>query len=362
MMPNITKKHLAVLLTLFSILLTQSGCSIVGRLKQPIADFAEATRVVTESTKIAYQKLNDRAMEETLLLAQCKASTSTDDCIPKLIDDGNILSSRVISDAGMKHRLDALDSLEKYVSFLSKIVNSQKPEDIAKSADELKTSIDALADKLKDLAVRPTTGGGAAGNAEANAQDSNFSNVVGLFTTAVSEVLKIYSERKRSGALKEAIQKGAVPVENLMTAIISDLNLFWTDKIFDSSDNLAKAFAPLTLDICATQRQRAKKPSDIEEDCKFNPTPDVTYTRPSDERLEKMRVEVLKAVKENKDLIDSNPKESLTAMKDAHKKMVEWATKPTAGSLLLSLEAIEAYVSSATRLGKAVVALYEKEN
>ena len=350
-------KLFATAVTVACVVFTQTSCSIVGRLKEPISKFKTATNLVTDSARSSYTILNEYSMDAALRRAQCKEINPNTSCIPTPTNRDEIIKSRIISDAGMKARLAALKSLDEYVNLLSSIVESDKPKEVGESAEKLKTSIDSLASQIAKLTKEPATTTGSAGTSATNANDAKFTSVVGLFSTAMAQILTAVAERKRSGALKKAILDGKTPVDQLLIAIRDDFGIFWAKEVMSASDEIRFAFIALTADICQTRNMNPDAP--VLENCRPRQPNDPPYERPNDAELKRIREGVVAAIQARDDLDKSNPTTAVEAMQKAHTAMHTWADKPTSDNFVASMQAIESYVTAATRLGVAIVAIHE---
>lgn len=335
---------IAVILCL---LMLQSGCGLAARLKKPIQDFRAATNLVTASTEAGYLIVNRSVMDRFLKKAQCVDIDASDDCIT--VKDGEAVSpikpkevrnARIFSDKAIKARLEAFQTLNKYVGLLAAIATSDKPEKIATSANELKDSIDALATKIAAMSQSGSSGESTEGNQAINNNSANFVNTVNLFTTAISEVLAAVAERKRDKALKDAIQKGTEPTQALMAAIRSDLDSFWAITIIQLNKEREIAFEAFN-DELQSSTTKGK--------------------RPDSAKLESLRQDVIDTLEKQSKLEASNPKEAIEGMEKAHKALVDAANQPIQKNFVAALSAVEGYVRAATRLGTAIVKLSEGE-
>jgi hypothetical protein len=341
-------KSVLVVALIGAVLISQSGCSMVGRLKEPIAAFRSATNIVTESARLSYDKINRNVLDEVLQKEQCADIDPLVPCevpvrnpsVPRL-RSSDLKRKRIFSDEGMKARLDALESLDKYVSLLSEMVNTDKPEKIAESAGELKTSIDKLAAQVADLSKSNTPADDNSGGDSTNGNTTRFLNAVGLFSTATEVILTAIANRKRDKALKRAIENGNEPVKELIEALKTDFGIFWTDANLAVNDQVVLAYNAFHTEIANAEK---------------NPG-----SRPGKSELQRLRRDILDA-EAARDLVKAtSPVESIGKMQKAHTEMVRWAAQPTEANFLASMQAIQTYVVAATRLGAAVVKLYSKD-
>lgn len=331
-----------------AVLVSQSACSRVARLREPIAAFKSATNVVTESARLSYDLVNRNVLDEALHEAQCVeidplvecVAPARDPAVPRLTST-ELKKKRIFSDEGMRARLDALASLDRYVNLLNEMVNTDKPERIAESAAELKTSIDRLAEKIADLAKPGTPGRGGGGGDSTNANTVRFVNAVGLFTTATELILTAIANRKREKALKRAIENGNTPVRELIEALKTDFAIFWTDANLAVNDRVTLAYNAFHTEI-ATRANNSGSGG-------------------SRSGLASFRREILDAEAERELVRATSPVDAVEKMQAAHSEMVKWSTQPTETNFIASIQAIQTYVAAATRLGAAVVKLYAKD-
>lgn len=345
------KSHIKVALVMFilaTIVVSQSSCGLAARLKKPIKDFRDATNLVTTSTEAGYVIVNRRVMDRFLKKKQCadldadetcKTAQTGDDAI--LMNPADVRKARIFSDKAIQARLEAFQSLNRYVDLLTAIANTDKPEKIARSADELKSSIDALAARIAEMAQAGDAGESDDGNNAVSSNSANFLNVTKLFTEAVSVVLTAIAQRKRDKALKEAVQKGTEPTKQLIAAIKSDLSSFWLSTITELNKDREVTFEAFNEELQAAT---------------------TTGQRPDTGKLESLRRAVIETLEEQSTLEATNPKNAIEAMERAHTALVDATNQPIEKNFVAALGAVEAYVRTATRLGAAIVKLSEKDN
>ena len=333
-------RKLSCLLILLILLILQSGCSLAGRLKQPIEDFRNATSVVVASARVGYSLVNDIALDDELRKAQCAQKRPAKECRPTDIDVAKLVSSRTISNDGMKARLDALESLDKYVTLLAELVNSDKPERITAAADDLQKSIDSLAVQITKLEQPDTAGAADAHDSAVHAANQKrFIASVGIFSNAIGIILSALGNRKRDKALKKAVLDGDKAVKEIIAGLKSDFSIFWSQKKQDANNDIHDSFSALNTEIEASGG--------------------VTATRPDSGTLARLRSNVIQAVKNRDIIVSTDPDESLTAMATAHDELVKLANEPTENNFIASAAAIQAYLGAATRLGGAIIKLHQ---
>jgi hypothetical protein len=324
------------------LLVSQFGCGLAKRLKTPIEDFKSATTVVSSSTRVAYENINKFSIDNALRDAQCTSKPPNAACRPSTINIRKYNQGRTISKNGMKARLDALDTLDKYVGLLNELVNSDKPEKITAAADDLQASIDKLAEQITKLS-KPSDEGDGESNGDENSAGSDagkqkFIDAVGVFSKAIGIVLSAVGNRKRDKALKKAILNGDDAVKNIIQGLLTDLNIFWSQQKEDALIVRQNAFIAFNSEISP----RTGNQGHIEDT----------------DALQKLRSDVMEAVKNYDTVVSTNPGDALDKMAEAHDKLMKLTNEPTEANFIASAEAIQAYLAAATRLGNAVVKLH----
>ena len=345
MVKGIIAKGLIVALVL-SILVSQSACGFAKRMRQPIEDFRAATTVVTASTEAGYVIVNRRVIDRFLKKKQCTDIDASDECTTKssdpnarLMTPSEVRDARIFSDKAIKARLEAFQTLNKYVTLLAAIANTDKADKVAKSATELKGSIDALAERIADLA-QPSGGNSGAGSSGITNNSAKFENAVQLFSTAIGMVLTAIAEHKQDKALKEAIQNGTGPTQALMEAIESDLDTFWASTVTELNKEREVVFEKFNDELTESA---------------------ATGKRADSAKLAALRKDVMDVLEKQSTLESSNPKNAIQQMGRAHKALVDAANEPTEKNFVAALGTVEAYVRAATRLGGAIVKLVEED-
>jgi hypothetical protein len=300
------------------LLLLQFGCS-VDRLKKPIADFEAATAVVTAQARLAYSEINRveriraintaRRLKRPLSAEELKTETT------------------FLSGEDLAARLDALDHLGEYTKLLSQIVNSDLPDKIATSSANLETSLNGLAARIDKL----TQPAAAAGGGVKSANTANFKTKFGVFTAIAREVLGFIAKKKQKDALERAIKDGATPVNDLIEAIKLDLQANYANKRANIDHDMADVFKAYNLEVLKPQ--------------------------PDSKRLEELGNAIVANLDAQEVFIATEPTAALDKMKEAHSKMVANAKDDSPANLNDALAAIQSFVSSATRLGQAVIKL-----
>lgn len=365
-MPKDYLSRLICIVLVSSILLSQLGCSISERMKEPIAKYQAATKLVSTNARKAYNAVNGPAVTKKLREAQLKfqricnpspqaslpgASDAAGTDIPEACRQGemDVTAARILSDADLSARFDALQSLDEYADLLVAVVNSDAPEKIEASASKLKKSLDDLATRIAGLTdSNPRSGGGAANQPNT----AKFKAAFGLFSTVVAEVLTLFARSKRDKALKKAIEDGERPVTELIEAINEDVQAFWMNESDVFAKRVTDANQALNIELVASKRAHdALSEAEKAENLKRR------RAEIDQGRLAKLREDLLKAINDQATFDATNPSEAIGKMSAAHKKMIEYARQPTSASFIESVKAIELFANSAARLGSAVVKL-----
>jgi hypothetical protein len=349
-----------------SLVLSQLGCSMAERMKEPIAKFQAATKVVSTNARKAYNSVNGPAVTRALRDAQLDfericdplpqrvepGATPEDDIRPVCPPDAkNITKARILSTEDLSARFDALQSLDEYADLLVSVANSDAPEKIEASASKLKKSLDDLAARIANVSAGSPGPGGSGTNRPNTAK---FKAAFGLFSTVVGEVLSLFARKRRDKALKKAINDGEKPVSDLIEAINEDVQAFWMKE----GDAYVKRVVAATLAL-NTELLAAKAVHDALDAPGKAANLKARKSDLDQARLTKLRDDLMKAINDQATFEATNPSDAISKMGAAHTRMIEYARRPTSASFLESVRAIELFANSAARLGSAVVKLAE---
>ncbi|HKP73703.1 MAG TPA: hypothetical protein VJT82_12235, partial [Pyrinomonadaceae bacterium] len=128
---------------IIALLLAQFGCDEAARLRKPIADFEEATSVVSAQARLVYGELN--RVERIRAIKTARR-------LKKRLDPRSLRrEADLLSGEDLTARLDALDHLDEYAKLLSDIVESDVTDRIATSATGMKSALDSLAARIDKL-------------------------------------------------------------------------------------------------------------------------------------------------------------------------------------------------------------------
>nr|VFK25088.1 MAG: hypothetical protein BECKMB1821G_GA0114241_101133 [Candidatus Kentron sp. MB]VFK29847.1 MAG: hypothetical protein BECKMB1821I_GA0114274_101223 [Candidatus Kentron sp. MB]VFK74965.1 MAG: hypothetical protein BECKMB1821H_GA0114242_101323 [Candidatus Kentron sp. MB] len=297
------KYYAPVMLTALVLL---TGCVSTAGYKKPISDFQNASSVVTDSARIYVNQLN-KTERDAYIDRQVNTAK------PILLTE--IEKKQVFSPKEIQIRLDALSELSKYGVLLGKLANSDAPEKITNSAEDLAASLEKLV---------TDTGGTLSPSI-----NQAFSGAIGPATQLMGEVARLVIEKKIQDALNKAILSGEEPVVKLIHTIRNDLIA-----AYERKRNAISANRVVYLDGYEHERRRITR---------------------NTERLRKRGAEIKSVLDMWESFPASNPSKGLDAMATAHTALVDYAKSPKNAADLTAFAAqMDAFVSRAKRVGKAV--------
>lgn len=290
-----------------------AGCSSTTGYKKPISDFQNASSVVTDSARIYVSQLN-KTERDAYIDRQVSAANR--------ITLTDIEKKQVFSLYEIQARLDALSELSKYGELLGQLANSDAPERITASAEDLATSLEKLETDIGKI------------NRSSN---KAFSRAIGPATRFIGEIARLVVEKKIQEALNKAILSGEEPVVHLIRAIRDDLILAYERKQTAISDNRV-----VYVDGYEIERSKAN---------------------PNIDALRKRGEELKSSLDAWESFPASNPSEGLDAMATAHAALVDYARSPKSTADLATFAAqMDIFVSRAKRVGRAVQQLQAINN
>jgi hypothetical protein len=304
--PHRSKRILASLL--FVLVLFPTGCGPAG-FKEPITKFRDSSAVVIASTKIYLGELNKVERGNYILE---KASERGQ------IKLDELEAVQVFSKEGLQARLDALDQLAAYGELLLKLANSDAPEKITAEATNLGEAIKKLSGTVSGFA---------------GADDANFKAAVDPVAKIIGTIVESIVQKKISDALSKAINKGEEPINALLEAIRSDMQVAYERK---------KSFFSNTRVILIDDYKNAlDKGADSE-------------------RLRTLAERIRTHEDRWEELGSANPSEAIDAMKKAHTALVKYAKSSHKVTDLASLvDAMEVFAARAKSIGQSIQALRE---
>jgi len=303
---------------LFLVLCSQFGCT-TNKYRQPISRFQAAAAVVSADARKTYTEIN-RQQRNALIRKHARQGKS--------ILQGDLDKVQPIKKEDLQARLDALDRLNDYVDLLVAIANSDAPQNVARSAEELTGAVANLVNTVNGLG---------------NPNNENFRNKVngafGVASVLVSEVLKAFVQQKIKKGLERAVLDGEKPINELIDAIADDMRAY---QVLNLAVFESERTDFLTLYNCEIAKKEATRcPND--DGTPFN-----------QQRLESYKTQFINSDDLLENLRAADPRDSLLAMKGAHSKIVMLAKTDTPATFADAVAAIEAFADAAKRFGEAV--------
>lgn len=322
-MRNLTDNKKLYFILFILIFYFQFSCT-TNKYRQPISKFQAASAVVSANARKAYGESNrlNRTLEIKRLTRE-----------GKFITKAELDKVQFFDEKDLQARFDALDRLNDYADLLVSIANSDAPENISKSAQDLTGALSNLTATLGGLQNK-------------NFPNSTFGaktqNAFGVASVIVSEVLKAFVQKKIKEGLEAAIQKGDQPINELINALSEDLTVI--------NNRYIGRFESERVDIQKLYNCEANKIIKNSElvDCKSD------SSQFSQQTLNGYRDQLVNYEDTLETLRAANPTESLNKMKKAHQKIVKLAKSKTPADFAEAVAAIEDFANAAKRLGDAV--------
>src|SRR5262249_6901099 len=195
--------HIAVVLA-FALLAI--ACTQMSAFQAPVSRFRDASAVVIQSAKLSLTALNKNE-RDTYIYQQLE--------FRRQITRTDLEKAQVFSAESIATRTSALDQISDYTELLYKLVNSDASTSITGKAADLQNSLTALSGEVNKLT---------------SADDTRFKSVVNTTFPIISGILKDVINARIANALKEAVNKGTKPVNDLIEAIRLDLEVVYERK------------------------------------------------------------------------------------------------------------------------------------
>ncbi len=300
------KKNTQIFILLIIVLSIIAGCASTEGYKRPITKFQDASSVVINSTRLYLNELNKvernayidkkTAKKEQIILAE-------------------IEKRQVFSPEQIVLRLKTLESLSKYGELLGQLASSDAPERITSNAESLGAALTKLSTDISRTA-----------------EGTQFSQAIGPVTTIVGEITSLAVEKKIQEALDKAVREGETPVLKLIETIRNDIVIAYERK--------RQAFSDKRVAIIDKYNSELKK---------------INEGKGNVDKLGKYADELKSHLNLWEMLPTSNPENGLSAMRIAHKALVDYV-KSDKNEINLAdfVEAMEVFVSRARRIGMAV--------
>ncbi len=303
------KKNTQIFILLIIVLSIIAGCASTEGYKRPITKFQDASSVVINSTRLYLNELNK--VERNAYIDKKTAEKGQ-------IILAEIEKRQVFSPEQIVLRLKTLESLSKYGELLGQLASSDAPERITSNAESLGAALTKLS---TDISSTSST-----------AEVSQFSQAIGPVTTIVGEITSLAVEKKIQEALDKAVREGETPVLKLIETIRNDIVIAYERK--------RQAFSDKRVAIIDKYNSELKK---------------INEGKGNVDKLGKYADELKSHLNLWEMLPTSNPENGLSAMRIAHKALVDYV-KSDKNEINLAdfVEAMEVFVSRARRIGMAV--------
>lgn len=287
------------------------GCSKPSAYKVPVATFRDSSILVIQTTQTYLTQLN-KVERDNYIYQHASA--------PQQIKLDEIETQQIFSTDGINARLAALDQLSQYTSLLYQLSTSDAPDSLTTEAANLQTAVLSLEKQINGL-----TGGG----------DSQFKSAAAGAFPILGEILSQVAQHNLEAALKDAIAKGAEPVNTLISAIESDATIAYERK--STAESAARVIA---IDQYNREFMGGKNPDKL-----------------------KAYAEAISAEEDRWEAFGTaQPTAGLESMKAANAALVMFARtpRPNIHDVASLADAMSSFASTALRLSTAVQALLNK--
>jgi hypothetical protein len=293
------------------LLVTVIGCRGPSAYKAPVTKFRDSSSVVIESTK-AYLLTLNKTERDHYIYHQAS--------VPAQIQLLKINEVQGFDPQEIGARIRALDQLADYTDLLYSLATSDAPETAKARAKDLGAALTGLSDEIGKL-----TG----------AKNDGLKAAATRAFPVIGDILQAVVERTIEQALQKAIVAGDAPVNALIAAIKTDAQLAYERKRVALSDMRRAA-----VDV---YNEAFQKGTDA---AKLKASADLVAE--TEDRWETFQT--------------ARPIDGLDAMQRANTAMVKFAKtpKPTIGDFGSFVDAMEAFASTARRVGEAVRTLEGK--
>jgi hypothetical protein len=300
----------AATIVVTTVALGLGGCASTSGYKQPILEYREASAVVVASAKTYIRELNKTERDALI-------DRYASDREPIKLSD--VEKAQAFDENDIQARLGALRALAKYGELLGKLANSDAPERVSVSAQNLGDSLDNLNKTIQRLQDKSVSD---AANAPLK---SAFSPVFAI----VSEIARFAVERKIQQALDKAVIDAQPPINALLKVLRDDLTL-----AYERKRNALSNARVIVLDGYENERKK--------------PTPDV-------EQLRKRADEIKVTLTAWEAFPATDPGEGIDALLEAHRALVEYAKSPKKAQDISEFAAqMQAFAARAQRIGEAI--------
>jgi len=290
------------------------GCTKPSAFTTPVGTFRDASSVVIQATKVYLTELNKVERNEYIYSQASK---------PDQIRLDMIEQRQVFSKEGIAARLNALDQLASYVELLDRLANSDQPHRIKARAADLHAAVNSLSGKIAALSGE---------------DDKKFKAAAGKVFPIIGNVLEAFAQRAVTDAIKKAIDQGAEPVDELITAIGTDIQVAY--------ERRRTSFSGSRVILVDQYNREFIKGADADP-AKLKNYADAIAA--GEDRWEAF--------------LTAQPNDGLEAMKRANAALVKFARTPKPGitDFAAFVDAMESFAAAAGRIGKVVQSMTGKE-
>lgn len=191
---------------LLSVLSADLGCAKPSAYKAPVATFRDASILVIQTTKTYLTQLN-KVERDNYIYTHASATQQ--------IKLDELERQQIISADGITKRLAALDQLARYTSLLYQVSTSDAPDKLSSEATDLQKAVTDLGTQVSALS---------------GTDDARFKSASAGAFPILGEILNQIAQHKLEAALKDAVSRGAEPVNELISAIEADATVFYERK------------------------------------------------------------------------------------------------------------------------------------
>jgi hypothetical protein len=287
-----------------------AGCDQPSTFQAPVAKFRDASAVVIQSAKVSLTTLNKNE-RDTYIYRQLE--------FRRQIKPSDLAEAQVFSAESIAARTKALDEISNYNELLYQLANSDAPTSISGKVNDLQSSLTSLSEEVNKLI---------------GINDNRFKTAVNTTFPIISGILTDILNQKIADALKQAVNKGTKPVNDLVEALRIDLEVAYQRKRSDVSRRVTAAI----LDY-----NREFEKGD-------NADPGALRAYADQVSQTEDQAEALRTVQ---------PGDGLDAMKKANDALYQLANKPkpSVHDLSAFVAEVESFASTAKRVGDAVQSL-----
>jgi hypothetical protein len=311
-----------------SFLCTNAACDN-GVLKERIADFQESVGLVSSSVGTYFAEMNqferELYLQDVLLHPTMKVSSHGTNATQTKPATTGLFGP--FSEDSIRARMDAISLLGRYGKRLAELAGSDAPERFNSAAQELGANLFSLQNTFRSLA---------------NAGDPTAHNFASPIGSIVGAIGKMILEEKRDKKLKIAINQAAPAVRTVLNLIESDLNTVVVPQRLSGN--------ALALQRLVVFYNCAVDPASMAANMCPAPPPKLSLGERRD-----LLSKISDATQRYQLFKTSNPAEAISAMREAHEALVEYAENRNPQNLAALVAALDSFRSSAKQIADGVI-------